>query len=176
MAKNKKFSILATDSPKHFRRPVPKVKSHHWLFELFSFFKNLSGLNSSTSGPQSLGSAQVVQYQSDSYCYQLTHNAKWDWDLKHFVKIVSTNCSIIRVLNFYLGRSKLFALFLKKSIHFGKRSLISPNFHSRPPNSIFYKSRNLQLEFDTYALSFYRSQNVLWRSKFFEPAQKFDCI
>ena len=28
----------------------------------------------------------------------------------------------------------------------------------------------------TYALSFYRSQNVLSRSKFFEPAQKFDCI
>ena len=26
------------------------------------------------------------------------------------------------------------------------------------------------------ALSFYRSQNVLYRSKFFEPAQKFDCI
>ena len=26
------------------------------------------------------------------------------------------------------------------------------------------------------ALSFYRSQNVLCRSKFFEPAQKFDCI
>ena len=28
----------------------------------------------------------------------------------------------------------------------------------------------------TNALSFYRSQNVLCRSKFFEPAQKFDCI
>ena len=28
----------------------------------------------------------------------------------------------------------------------------------------------------SYALSFYRSQNVLCRSKFFEPAQKFDCI
>ena len=27
-----------------------------------------------------------------------------------------------------------------------------------------------------YALSFYRFQNVLCRSKFFEPAQKFDCI
>merc|ERR1712051_470882 len=26
------------------------------------------------------------------------------------------------------------------------------------------------------ALSFYRSQNVLCRSKFFEPAQKFNCI
>ena len=28
----------------------------------------------------------------------------------------------------------------------------------------------------TYALSFYRSQNVLCRSKFFEPVLKFDCI
>ena len=28
----------------------------------------------------------------------------------------------------------------------------------------------------SYALSFYRSQNVLCRSKFFEPVQKFDCI
>ena len=28
----------------------------------------------------------------------------------------------------------------------------------------------------TYALSFYRSQNILCQSKFFEPAQKFDCI
>ena len=28
----------------------------------------------------------------------------------------------------------------------------------------------------SFALSFYRSQNVLCRSKFFEPAQKFDCI
>ena len=28
----------------------------------------------------------------------------------------------------------------------------------------------------SYAVSFYRSQNVLCRSKFFEPAQKFDCI
>ena len=28
----------------------------------------------------------------------------------------------------------------------------------------------------TYALSFYRSQNFLCRSKFFEPAQNFDCI
>ena len=28
----------------------------------------------------------------------------------------------------------------------------------------------------TNALSFYRSQNVLCRSKFFELAQKFDCI
>ena len=28
----------------------------------------------------------------------------------------------------------------------------------------------------TYALSFYKSQNVLCQSKFFEPAQKFDCI
>ena len=28
----------------------------------------------------------------------------------------------------------------------------------------------------TYALSFYRSQNVLCRSKCFEPVQKFDCI
>ena len=27
-----------------------------------------------------------------------------------------------------------------------------------------------------YALSFYRSQNVLCRAKFFESAQKFDCI
>ena len=27
-----------------------------------------------------------------------------------------------------------------------------------------------------YASSFYRSQNVLCRSKFFQPAQKFDCI
>ena len=27
-----------------------------------------------------------------------------------------------------------------------------------------------------YALSFYRSQNVLCWSKYFEPAQKFDCI
>ena len=26
------------------------------------------------------------------------------------------------------------------------------------------------------ALSFYRSQNVLWQSKFYESAQKFDCI
>ena len=129
MAKNKKFSILATDSPKHFRRPVPKVKSHHWLFELFSCFKNLSGLNSSTSGPQSLGSAQVVQYQNDSYCYQLTHNAKWD--LKHFVKIVSTNwnCSKIPGLNFYLGRSKLWALFLQKINPFSNFScrFLNPN-------------------------------------------------
>ena len=28
----------------------------------------------------------------------------------------------------------------------------------------------------SYALSFYRSQNILCRSKFFVPAQKFDCI
>ena len=28
----------------------------------------------------------------------------------------------------------------------------------------------------TYALSFYKSQKVLCRSKFFEPAQTFDCI
>ena len=28
----------------------------------------------------------------------------------------------------------------------------------------------------TNALSFYRSQNVLYQSKFFESAQKFDCI
>ena len=28
----------------------------------------------------------------------------------------------------------------------------------------------------SYALSFYRSQNVLCWSNFFEPAQKFDCI
>ena len=28
----------------------------------------------------------------------------------------------------------------------------------------------------TYASSFYKSQNVLCRCKFFEPAQKFDCI
>ena len=28
----------------------------------------------------------------------------------------------------------------------------------------------------TYALSFYRSQNALCRSKFFEPAQKFECF
>ena len=27
-----------------------------------------------------------------------------------------------------------------------------------------------------YALSFYRSQNVLCQSKFFEPAQKIDCV
>ena len=27
-----------------------------------------------------------------------------------------------------------------------------------------------------YALSFYKSQNVLCRSKFFEPDQKFNCI
>ena len=33
-----------------------------------------------------------------------------------------------------------------------------------------------QLCYVTYALSFYRSQNVLCQSKFFEPAQKFDCI
>ena len=31
-------------------------------------------------------------------------------------------------------------------------------------------------ETNTYALSYYRSQNVLCRSKFFEPAQNFDCI
>ena len=134
MAKNKKFSILATDSPKHFRRPVPKVKSHHWLFELFSFFKNLSGLNSSTSGPQSLGSAQVVQYQSDSYCYQLTHNAKWDWDLKHFVncvhKLFNNPC-----FEFLPGQVKIVCPFSQKINPFWKRSLISPNFHSRPPNS-----------------------------------------
>ena len=28
----------------------------------------------------------------------------------------------------------------------------------------------------SYALAFYRSQNVLCQSKFYEPAQKFDCI
>jgi hypothetical protein len=39
--------------------------------------------------------------------------------------------------------------FFKKSIHFGKRSLISPNFHSRPPNRILYESWHLQLKFYT---------------------------
>ena len=33
-----------------------------------------------------------------------------------------------------------------------------------------------ELTIHFYALSFYRSQNVLCRSKFFEPAQKFGCI
>ena len=33
-----------------------------------------------------------------------------------------------------------------------------------------------EIIFELYALSFYRSQNVLCRPKFFEPAQKFDCI
>ena len=40
---------------------------------------------------------------------------------------------------------------------------------------------NIELSFDDLfelenALLFYRSQNVLWRSKFFVQAQKFDCI
>ena len=59
---------------------------------------------------------------------------------------------------------------------------------AKPNNFLF---RNINIEFDDldlgedldceglqsiYALSFYRSQNVLCRSKFFEPAQKFDYI
>ena len=41
-------------------------------------------------------------------------------------------------------------------------------------NGLQRKHQSLQGQF--YALSFYRSQNVLWRSKFFEPAQKFDAF
>ena len=33
-----------------------------------------------------------------------------------------------------------------------------------------------ELKGNSYALSFYRSKNVFCRSKFFEPAQNFDCI
>ena len=44
-------------------------------------------------------------------------------------------------------------------------------------NSKFDKKvKCLKLVQLTYALSFYRFQNVLCRFKFFEPAQKFDCI
>ena len=36
-----------------------------------------------------------------------------------------------------------------ESTHFGKRSLVPPHFHSRPTNSISYKSWHNQLKFDT---------------------------
>ena len=43
-----------------------------------------------------------------------------------------------------------------------------PNFLSQPKKLTAFSA--------SYALSFYRSQNVLCLSKFFEPAQKFICI
>ena len=57
------------------------------------------------------------------------------------------------------------------------------------PNLLFFPERsrlhytiyNVGSEYivkirETYALSFYKSQNVLCQSKFFESAQKFQCI
>ena len=41
-------------------------------------------------------------------------------------------------------------------------------------NGLQHKHQSLQGQF--FALSFYRSQNGFCRSKFFEPAKKFDCI
>ena len=43
---------------------------------------------------------------------------------------------------------------------------------------LFFCSKKVFDQFlvKVYALSFYRSQNVLCQSKFFESAQKFDCI
>ena len=85
LAKIKKFSTRATDSPRHFRRPekknfkekcwqfictwpqifapVPKVKSHQSCCEARPFsHKNRSGLNFVTSEPQSFGSC-VIEYR-----------------------------------------------------------------------------------------------------------------
>lgn len=61
--KNKKFSTLATDSPRHFRRPVPKVKSHHSLWKLpLRLSINRSGLKEATSGPHKVAS-WVIEYK-----------------------------------------------------------------------------------------------------------------
>ena len=44
-----------------------------------------------------------------------------------------------------------------------------------PQQNCFVKTTD-QRQKQTYALSFYRSQNVLCQSKFFESAQNFECI
>ena len=56
-----------------------------------------------------------------------------------------------------------------------------PNFFCRTKNLFTYCASHKHFVPDKkmiciHALSFYRSQNVLCRSKFFEPAQKFECI
>ena len=61
------------------------------------------------------------------------------------------SCNYLRHIQVFLGRSPE-----KDSTQ--TRRKVSPN------------------EVYIFALSFFRSQNVLCRSKFFEPTQKFDCI
>ena len=64
----------------------------------------------------------------------------------------------------YLNRQvMLVSIFLKK------KGFMSVSMDERLEMKFFTKMF-------TIALSFYRSQNVLYRSKFFEPAQKFVCI
>ena len=71
---------------------------------------------------------------------------------------------IVSLLNILIcNRRKVWALTLKdpgflvfqipgggvESIHFEKRSLTTPHFHSRPANSISYESWHILLKFDT---------------------------
>ena len=60
--------------------------------------------------------------------------------------------------SFQKGDTKL-EIFLSKNQHIQRKFFNFENWTNGQP----------------HALSFYRSQNVLCRSKFFEPAQKFDC-
>ena len=54
LAKNIKFSILASDSPRHLHLPIPKGKSNPLLQNSPLVSRNLSGLN--TSGSPHTGS------------------------------------------------------------------------------------------------------------------------
>ena len=61
-------------------------------------------------------------------------------------------------------------------VHFYRSNFLqNPYLNAR--NVIFMASHFFEkIKQQNYALFFYRSQNFLCQSKFFEPAQKFDCI
>ena len=107
------------------------------------------------------------------------HNKlKKDWTASFFTYTnVYIKLDSVQKFNFRLGSQTKARPLIKKIITFTKIKYEIRNckFDTKSIFLVILK-HIFNISSITYALSFYRSQNVLCWSKFFEPAQKFDCI
>ena len=115
----------------------------------------------------------------DNYC----RNSFISNDYRHTCNFVCSFGTVKPKILFISKKTRPFDFFILSYNYITvQHKIISSNYHLEIYSFIFIftfhwqqTSRNFKADV-IYALSFYRSQNVLCRSKLFEPAQKFECI
>ena len=87
--------------------------------------------------------------------------------------------SVVLIGDSGVGKSNLLSRFTRNEFNLESKSTIGVEFATRSIQvrvRFIYHCYGANRFSGSIALSFYRSENFLLRSKFFEPAQKFDCI